>query len=326
MPERDLAVVAVETDHELAAADLAGEDTVEVGEPVVAIGSPFGISQTVTAGIVSGLDREIESPVGLLTGLIQTDAPINPGNSGGPLIDADAKVIGINSAIASTSGASAGVGFAVPVDVAQSMIDEVRANGGVDAPAVPDDSSSGSIDPSGPLGGLVPPGLDDLLGSGGDMELLQRLLEELLSGSLDGLGGPGALDPFAPDQGSSQQPAPQDALGLIDLSQLPEGWQVDRSSINTAETRDGVVGTHEIRLSSPDGNVAIVAERSPDAGSSFDALPGDETEVAGRPGKELDGGGLAWMADDDTLIVMRADAGIDLDQLHDLAGSIELVR
>ena len=298
MPERDLAVVAVETDHELAAAELAPEGTVEVGEPVVAIGSPFGISQTVTAGIVSGVDREIESPIGMLTGLIQTDAPINPGNSGGPLIDADAKVIGINSAIASTSGASAGVGFAVPVEIAQSMIDEVRANGGVDAPAVPDDSSSGQIDPSDPLGGLVPPGLDDLLGSGGDMELLQRLLEELLSGNLDGLGGAGGLDPFAPDQGSPQQPAPQDALGLIDIPQLPEGWQLDRSSINTAETRDGVVGTHEIRLQGPDGNVAIVAERSPDAASSFDALPGQETEVAGQPGKELEGGGLAWMADD----------------------------
>jgi S1-C subfamily serine protease len=326
MPERDLAVVAVETDQDLAAAELAPEGTVEVGEPVVAIGSPFGISQTVTAGIVSGIDREIESPIGMLTGLIQTDAPINPGNSGGPLIDADAKVIGINSAIASTSGASAGVGFAVPVEIGQSMIDEVMANGGVDAPAVPDDSSSGQIDPSDPLGGLVPPGLDDLLGSGGDMELLQRLLEELLSGSLDGLGGAGGLDPFAPDQGTDQQPAPQEALGLIDLPQLPEGWQVDRSSINTAETRDGVVGTHEIRLQGPDGNVAIVAERSPDAASSFDALPGRETEVAGQPGKELEGGGLAWMADDDTLIVMRADAGIDLDQLHELAGSIELVR
>jgi hypothetical protein len=206
------------------------------------------------------------------------------------------------------------------------MIDEVMANGGVDAPAVPDESSSGQIDPSDPLGGLVPPGLDDLLGSGGDMELLQRLLEELLSGGLDGLGGAGGLDPFAPDQGTPQQPAPQEALGLIDVRQLPEGWQVDRSSINTAETRDGVVGSHEIRLQGPDGNVAIVAERSSDAASSFDALPGRETEVSGQPGKELEGGGLAWMADEDTLIVMRADAGIDLDQLHDLAGSIELVR
>ena len=72
-----------------------------------------------TAGIVSGLDREHRVPGGKLTGLIQTDAPINPGNSGGPLVDADAKVIGINTAIASTSGGSDGVGFAVPVEDAQ---------------------------------------------------------------------------------------------------------------------------------------------------------------------------------------------------------------
>ena len=144
LPERDLAIVAVDAGKDLPAADLAGESTVEVGEPVVAIGSPFGISQTVTSGIVSGLDREIDSPVGKLTGLIQTDAPINPGNSGGPLIDADAKVIGINSAIASTSGTSSGVGFAVPVEDAKDMIDEVRQAGGSKAPTVPDTSSNGS--------------------------------------------------------------------------------------------------------------------------------------------------------------------------------------
>ena len=87
-----------------------------MGETAIALGSPFGFQQTVTSGIVSGLDRELESPVGTLTGLIQTDAPINPGNSGGPLADASAKVIGINTAIASASGGSDGVGFAVPVE------------------------------------------------------------------------------------------------------------------------------------------------------------------------------------------------------------------
>ena len=75
MPERELLVVAVDTDQELAAAELAAEGTVEVGEPVVAIGSPFGISQTVTAGIVSGLHREIESPIGMLTGLTRLTPP-----------------------------------------------------------------------------------------------------------------------------------------------------------------------------------------------------------------------------------------------------------
>jgi putative serine protease PepD len=330
MADRDLAVVAVDTEQELAAADLAGEGTVEVGEPVVAIGSPFGISQTVTAGIVSGLDREIESPVGLLTGLIQTDAPINPGNSGGPLIDADAKVIGINSAIASTSGASAGVGFAVPVEVAQPMIDDVMANGGADAPTVPDDSGS-ALNPLDPFGGgMLPPGLDDLLGNGGDMELLQRLLEDLLSGNLeglDGLGGLGGLDPFAPDQGTDPAtPAPQDALGLLDLSELPDSWTIERSSIDTSETSNGVEGRHEVRLQGPDGTVALVAERSTEAQQTFDDLAGEEVEVDGRPGKALDGGGLAWMADDDTLVVMKADPQMSPDQLQELARSIEPAR
>ena len=92
----------------------------QVGETAIALGSPFGFSASVTSGIISGLDRSL--PIGntTLTGLIQTDAPINPGNSGGPLVDADAKVIGINTAIASESGGSNGVGFAIPVATAQS--------------------------------------------------------------------------------------------------------------------------------------------------------------------------------------------------------------
>ena len=328
MPERDLAVVAVETDHELAAAELAPEGTVEVGEPVVAIGSPFGISQTVTAGIVSGVDREIESPIGMLTGLIQTDAPINPGNSGGPLIDADAKVIGINSAIASTSGASAGVGFAVPVEIAQSMIDEVMANGGVDAPAVPDDSSSGS-DRS-----VRSPGRPGAPGPRRPARQRRRhgaaaapAGRAALRATSRAWAGAGGLDPFAPDQGTPQQPAPQDALGLIDIPQLPEGWQLDRSSINTAETRDGVVGhARDPSSRAPTATSPSWPSARPTRRRASTRCPVTETEVAGQPGKELEGGGLAWMADDDTLIVMRADAGIDLDQLHDLAGSIELVR
>ena len=117
--------------------------TVEVGETAIALGSPFGFQQTVTSGIVSGLDRELESPVGTLTGLIQTDAPINPGNSGGPLADASAKVIGINTAIASASGGSDGVGFAVPVEDATALMDQVEQAGGAEAPTVPDPGGSG---------------------------------------------------------------------------------------------------------------------------------------------------------------------------------------
>ncbi len=193
VPERDLAVIALIDATDLVAAPIAEPDSVEVGEPAIALGSPFGFQQSVTAGIISGLDRELETPMGTLTGLIQTDAPINPGNSGGPLADAEATVIGINTAIASMSGGNDGVGFAVPIEDFSSLIDEVEANGGVDAPTVPA--------PEGGLGGLggdldqVLPGLEDLLpllddlfGMDGtesleDLPGLQEMLEDMFGAS-----------------------------------------------------------------------------------------------------------------------------------------------
>jgi hypothetical protein len=184
-PERDLAVVALDGADGLTAATIAEPGTVEVGEPVVALGSPFGFQQSVTSGIISGLDRELETPVGLLTGLIQTDAPINPGNSGGPLADAEAKVIGINTAIASMSGGNDGVGFAVPVEDFDDLISEVEAAGGVDAPTIP-----APEDGMGGLDSLIPgledllPGLDDLFNLDDPQSLeglpgLEEMLDEL---------------------------------------------------------------------------------------------------------------------------------------------------
>jgi len=168
-PERDLAVIALPDATDLTAATIAEPNSVEVGEAAFALGSPFGFTQSVTAGIISGLDRELETPVGLLTGLIQTDAPINPGNSGGPLADAEAKVIGINTAIASMSGGNDGVGFAVPVEDFADLLDEVEAAGGVDAPTVPAPEGGG-------LESLIP-GLGDIPG----LDQLQDLLDELLN-------------------------------------------------------------------------------------------------------------------------------------------------
>ena len=93
------------------------------GELAVAIGSPFGLSQTTTAGIVSGTGRHIQAPDGFqIDSVIQTDAPINPGNSGGPLLDAKGRVIGVNSQIASQSGGSVGIGFAVPSNTVRDVI------------------------------------------------------------------------------------------------------------------------------------------------------------------------------------------------------------
>ncbi|HJS71709.1 MAG TPA: trypsin-like peptidase domain-containing protein [Acidimicrobiia bacterium] len=183
-PERDLAIVALDDASDLVAAKIAEPGTVEVGEPAIALGSPFGFSQSVTAGIISGLNRELETPMGTLTGLIQTDAPINPGNSGGPLADAEAIVIGINTAIASMSGGNDGVGFAVPVEDFASLIEEVEANGGVEAETVPapEDAMGGGLDQLIPGLEDLLPGLEDLFNLD-DPQSLQDLpgLEEMLN-------------------------------------------------------------------------------------------------------------------------------------------------
>src|SRR4051794_6032203 len=102
---------------------LGSSSSLQPGEPTVAIGSPFGLEGTVTSGIVSALNRTIQAPNGFsISGAIQTDAAINPGNSGGPLLDAQGRVIGVNSQIASQSGSNSGVGFAIPVDQVRRVI------------------------------------------------------------------------------------------------------------------------------------------------------------------------------------------------------------
>ncbi|MCX6364296.1 MAG: trypsin-like peptidase domain-containing protein [Actinobacteria bacterium] len=113
--------------HPLALAD---STKVQVGEPVVAIGSPLGLSFSLSSGIVSATDRTLRSPTGaVISGGIQTDAAINTGNSGGPLIDSSGKVIGINTMIASSSGGSQGLGFAVPSNTALDVMDRLKTGG-----------------------------------------------------------------------------------------------------------------------------------------------------------------------------------------------------
>lgn len=127
-PETDLAVIKVES-KDLPAITFANSDTVEVGDKVLAVGNPFGIGQTVTSGMVSGLGR---ATLGLeYEDFIQTDAAINPGNSGGALVDAQGRLIGINTAILSRSGGFQGIGFAVPSNLARNVMEQLVANGKV---------------------------------------------------------------------------------------------------------------------------------------------------------------------------------------------------
>jgi putative serine protease PepD len=122
----DIAVVSVTLPSGVVPAQLATGVDLAVGQLAVAIGSPFGLDQTVTAGIVSAIDRTVQGMT-----VVQTDAAINPGNSGGPLVDARGRVIGINNSIYSQSGDNAGVGFAVPVDIAAEVARQLVAGQGV---------------------------------------------------------------------------------------------------------------------------------------------------------------------------------------------------
>lgn len=123
----DVAVVKVDLSGTKGTpASLAVADPLQVGQTAVAIGSPFGLEQTVTAGIVSAVDRAMQTTNGAID-MVQTDAPINPGNSGGPLADLSGRVIGINDQIESASGSSSGVGFAIPIDTAKAVADKIVA-------------------------------------------------------------------------------------------------------------------------------------------------------------------------------------------------------
>src|SRR4051812_31333259 len=132
-PSSDLALLKVDPAQagELHPVDLGDASDVQVGDTVIAIGSPFGLQSTLTSGIVSALGRAIQSPNGqTISGALQTDAAINPGNSGGPLIDSEGKVVGVNAQIASQSGGNTGVGFAISIATVKDTVPKLKAGGG----------------------------------------------------------------------------------------------------------------------------------------------------------------------------------------------------
>jgi putative serine protease PepD len=138
-PQTDLAVLHVETSRELKVISLGSSSSVKVGQPVVAIGAPLGLSGTVTSGIISALDRTVEVPAendttALLVSALQTDASINPGNSGGALVNCEGQLIGVptaGAAVPNSGGGSIGLGFAIPVDLAKRIAEEIIATGRV---------------------------------------------------------------------------------------------------------------------------------------------------------------------------------------------------
>ena len=133
-PNADIALLKIDpAGLELRPLELGASGDVIVGTPVAALGSPFGEQQSLSVGVVSAVDRDIESLTNFrIAGAIQTDAAINPGNSGGPLVDGKGQVIGVNQQIRTTSGGGEGVGFAVPSDVVRRSVEQLRERGRVD--------------------------------------------------------------------------------------------------------------------------------------------------------------------------------------------------
>ena len=160
-PSSDLAVLSIDpkkVEGGTQPLKLASSSSLRPGDAAIAIGSPFGLSGTVTTGIVSALGREIEAPNGFsIPGAVQTDAAINPGNSGGPLLDTAGRVIGVNSQIASQSGSNSGVGFAVPSDTVKDVVPKLIKDGKI-ARAYLGLSSGEQPDTPGAVVGTVNPG------------------------------------------------------------------------------------------------------------------------------------------------------------------------
>ena len=133
-PSSDVALLKLnEIPEDLQPLERGSSESLRIGDPVVAIGSPFGLEGTVTAGIVSAKNRQLQAPNSYtIDGAIQTDAALNHGNSGGPLLDFEGRVVGMNSQIASESGGNVGIGYAVPIETIERVVEQLKSGGSVE--------------------------------------------------------------------------------------------------------------------------------------------------------------------------------------------------
>jgi S1-C subfamily serine protease len=283
-PARDLAIVAVASEKELTAAQLADTSTLAIGQPVVALGSPFGFQASVTSGIISGLNRQLKITNLTLTGLIQTDAAINPGNSGGPLIDTSNKVIGINTAIATATGGSNGVGFAVPVNDAKELQEKVEAAGGAKAPTIEAPESSSSDIPG--FDFQLPDSLNDLFGD---------LFKEF--------NNPGADGGMGNNGGNTQE-----NTGFLEVDPMPSGWAKmgDSSFLNT--TPNGEEGVHSLTLIGPSGQVNV---------------SGTKGSRSSQVAEQYKGNGIVRKIGDDITVVVESFGDVSSKDLKAIADAVK---
>jgi S1-C subfamily serine protease len=180
-PRNDLALIRIDTGRKLPSLPLGNSDALVVGQKVLAIGNPFRFEGTLTTGVVSSLGRTIDTEENRrLEGMIQTDAAINPGNSGGPLLDSHGNVIGINTAILGQQG-SIGIGFAMPINRAKSMLEEFQQRGHISRPSL----GIRTVYVAGDLAGML-----DLPSQGG---LLIQTVERGSAAEAAGLRGPSRM-------------------------------------------------------------------------------------------------------------------------------------
>jgi S1-C subfamily serine protease len=265
----DVAVVQIEGDG-LVAAPLALDAPPRVGQTAIAIGSPYGFEFSVTAGIVSGLDQSVVVGGRRIDGLIQTDAAINQGNSGGPLANGSGEVIGINIAIASASGGSDGIGFAVPIADAFAVAE--RFTPGETSPGEQSLPPSGSEDPD---DGLLEP-FADLFGDELPSDDLEQLLRDLLGNLPFGLSDPFSL---APDDLADLFSGTDQAL--FSVPDLPRGY----TSSSTTISASGSVARQVTTVDGPSGTVTIRGTAGSAAGDIVGSADGDVVTIDGSLGK-----------------------------------------
>jgi S1-C subfamily serine protease len=162
-PSSDLALLKVEPSEEnLKPLPLGSSSSLKVGQPAVAIGSPFGLEGTLTTGVVSAVQRSITAPNNFsIDNVVQTDAAINPGNSGGPLLDASGRVVGVNAQIATTTQANSGVGFAIPINTAKQIVPDLKAGREIKRPYVGVETANATTGTGASIRKVVPGGPAD---------------------------------------------------------------------------------------------------------------------------------------------------------------------
>ena len=269
----DIAVLQLESPAEgVTPLSFADSSELRVGDPVVAIGSPFGLQGSLSTGIVSGLRRQIDSPNGFaITGTIQTDAALNPGNSGGPLLDMSGRVVGVATQIATDSGRNEGIGFAVPASVVRRTANRIIATGSADLPylgIVGQDMGDGlrlaDVFADGPAAGVLAPG-DVIVSVDGDPVTTSAALAAAIADAV-----PGDAVSIGVLRGARRVQAPRHAPRPPARGALSE----------VLEPQQGVAGAaHRHR----DAQALALADDGAHQGLALQPAPGLQVEERGRP-------------------------------------------